>query len=63
MRKYLSDRNIVIILFVLVFITFSFAHEDSKALQEFSTKGSVSADNTIATPVKIAKLASPFKTQ
>ncbi|MCC7402120.1 MAG: hypothetical protein IT214_11610 [Chitinophagaceae bacterium] len=57
MRKYLSDRNLVIILFVLVLITFSFAHEDSKALQEFSTKGSVSADNGLNVPVKIVRLS------
>ncbi|MBS1620508.1 MAG: hypothetical protein JST10_16205 [Bacteroidetes bacterium] len=44
MRKYLSDRNLVIILFFLVFITFSFAHEDSKQLQQYSTQQSLSAD-------------------
>ena len=30
MRKFLSERNIAGLLFVLVIIAFSFAHEDSK---------------------------------
>jgi hypothetical protein len=34
MRSILSERNIVIALFVLVFITFSLAHEDSKVLEQ-----------------------------
>jgi hypothetical protein len=58
MRKYLSDRNLVVILFVLVLITFSFAHEDSKKLQQFSTDQSLSAENkTLTTPEKIVQIA------
>jgi len=34
MRKFLSERNIVVILFVLVLITFSFAQEDSKKMEQ-----------------------------
>ena len=30
MRKILSEKNIAGLLFVLVFVAFSFAHEDSK---------------------------------
>ena len=30
MRKILSEKNIAILLFVMVIIAFSFAHEDSK---------------------------------
>ena len=30
MRKILSEKNIAALLFVLVILTFSFAHEDSK---------------------------------
>lgn len=30
MRKILSERNIATLLFVLVLLAFSFAHEDSK---------------------------------
>jgi hypothetical protein len=30
MRKILSEKNIAAFLFVLVIVTFSFAHEDSK---------------------------------
>jgi len=30
MRKILSEKNVAALLFVLVIVTFSFAHEDSK---------------------------------
>ena len=34
MNRIISERHIVVVLFVLVFITFSFAHEDSKQLEQ-----------------------------
>ena len=34
MNRIISERHIVVVLFVLVFITFSFAHEDSKELEQ-----------------------------
>jgi hypothetical protein len=34
MKKILQEKNIVIVLFVLVLITFSFAHRDSKKLSQ-----------------------------
>jgi hypothetical protein len=34
MRSILSERNIVVVLFVLVFITFSLAHEDTKKMEQ-----------------------------
>lgn len=45
MRIILSEKKIVIILFILVFITFSLAHEDSKRLEQLYTTG-----NSINTP-------------
>jgi len=30
MRKFLSEKNIAALLFILVILAFSFAHEDSK---------------------------------
>ena len=38
MNKLISDRHIVVVLFVLVFITFSLAHEDSKDLEQFYSR-------------------------
>lgn len=35
MKKILQEKNIVIVLFILVLITFSFAHRDSKKLSQF----------------------------
>jgi len=35
MKRVFLEKNIVIVLFVLVLITFSFAHHDSKKLSQF----------------------------
>ena len=50
MKAYLSERNIVLALFVLVLISFSLAHEDSK-------KAGFLISGTPASPVQ-QKLAS-----
>lgn len=34
MKKILSERNLVVVLFILVCITFVFAHEDSKKMEK-----------------------------
>lgn len=34
MKAILSERNLVLVLFVMVFVIFSFAHEDSKKLEK-----------------------------
>ena len=36
MKRIISERHIVVVLFVLVFITFSLAHEDSKDLEQIN---------------------------
>jgi hypothetical protein len=36
MRRILSERNIVIVLFVMVLITFSLAQEDSKKMERLN---------------------------
>jgi hypothetical protein len=37
MKSILSERNIVVVLFVLVLITFSLAQEDSKKMEKMYT--------------------------
>jgi len=37
MRRFLSEKNIVVMLFVLVLITFSLAQEDSKKMERMYT--------------------------
>lgn len=37
MRAFLSERNLVVILFVMVLITFSLAQEDSKKMEKMYT--------------------------
>ena len=56
MKKYFSERNIVIVLFVLVLITFSLAQEDSK---RFTTNVENKAAKNITTslPEKAAHQA------
>lgn len=48
MRAILSEKNVVIILFVMVFIVFSFAHEDSKKMEKLYFNSS----SAIITPQK-----------
>jgi hypothetical protein len=43
MRSLLSERNIVVILFVMVLITFSLAQEDSKKMEQKYSGASVSS--------------------
>jgi hypothetical protein len=42
MKAFLSERNLVIVLFVMVLITFSLAQEDSKKMEKMYT-GSTTA--------------------
>ena len=50
MKKILSERNIAALLFLVVIVVFSFAHEDSKKRQSnYSTSfPSISKENTSA---------------
>lgn len=34
MKAIISERNLVIVLFIMVFISFSLAHEDSKKMEK-----------------------------
>jgi len=34
MKRILSEKNLVIMLFVMVFVIFSLAHEDSKKMEQ-----------------------------
>jgi len=52
MRKILSERNIVVILFIVALVVFSFAQEDAKKVE----KNFLNADagDLIATPKQTA---------
>ena len=52
MKRTLSERNLVIALFVLVLITFSFAQEDTRKME----KGFTAANSISASPVLMAEL-------
>jgi len=54
MRKsVLSEKNLVVVLFVMVFITFSFAEKDTKKIEKMfnqsSTSATISPDQTEST--------------
>jgi len=64
MRKILSEKNIAALLFVMVIVAFSFAHEDSKkrsvnynvsakSLSPDKNTGTISAAKTTAKPVEV----------
>ncbi|TAL41156.1 MAG: hypothetical protein EPN92_13385 [Chitinophagaceae bacterium] len=48
MKKILSERNFAAILFVLVFVAFSFAHEDSKKRDAYYNASYNSAPSAIS---------------
>ncbi|OSZ76908.1 hypothetical protein CAP36_10765 [Chitinophagaceae bacterium IBVUCB2] len=47
MRRFLSEKNIVVLLFVLVLITFSLAQEDSKKMERMYTGASTSTASSL----------------
>lgn len=63
MRSILSERNIVIALFVLVFITFSLAHEDSKVLEQKYLETTATATTEAAPAPAVSKETAPAKEQ
>ena len=49
MNSPLSEKNLVVVLFVLVLIIFSLAQEDSKKMDQFYGKGLPADTNTFTT--------------
>ena len=52
MKTILSEKNLVVFLFVMVLITFSLAHEDTKKMENLYNSGNTSADITPAEKVQ-----------
>ena len=50
MRSILSERNIVVVLFVMVFITFAMAHEDTKKMEQVFQGTGTPPVSIISTP-------------
>lgn len=49
MKSIFSERNVAVILFVMVLVTFSLAQEDSKKIEKMSTGVSFSTAATMIT--------------
>jgi hypothetical protein len=66
MRKILSERNFVVILFVVAFVVFSFAQEDAKKVEKMYRNADTTASSLISTPRQtagnIVKEDKPVKT-
>ena len=45
MRRFLTEKNIVIVLFVMVFIIFSFAENETKKIEQLYNGGRTSIKN------------------
>ncbi len=52
MRSILSERNIVAVLFVMVFVTFSLAHEDTKKYEQIYHGTNTTATLTETQPLQ-----------
>ena len=48
MRRILSEKNLVVILFVMVLITFSLAQEDSKKMEKLYSGANTSTASLLA---------------
>lgn len=48
MRRILSEKNLVVVLFVLVLITFAMAHEDTKKMEKAYAGVNATASSAIA---------------
>jgi hypothetical protein len=64
MRSILSERNVVVVLFVMVLITFSLAQEDSKKMEKMYSGTGISAisHQILVHPDKSAKNNPDLKT-
>lgn len=57
MRRILSEKNIVVILFVLVLITFSLAQEDSKKIEKLYTGAGTITATGLTTPSPVSQVS------
>ena len=58
MRAILSERNLVVVLFIMVMVTFALAHEDSKKMEQIYVGNKSSAGSSlVSTPSKEIKKA------
>ena len=62
MRRLLSEKNIVIVLFVMVFIIFSFAENETKKIEQLYNGGHTSIKNfPVVMPEAKAKIPTTLK--
>lgn len=55
MKAFLSERNIVVVLFVMVLITFSMAQEDTKKMEKMYSGANSTTVSQLFLPVTQAK--------
>jgi hypothetical protein len=50
MRRFLTERNLVVFLFAVVFVTFFFAENDSKKIERLYTPDQAAKFEPVASP-------------
>jgi hypothetical protein len=53
MRKFLSEKNIAVVLFVMVLVTFALAQEDSKKMERLHNGGAGVTAQQISIPASL----------
>lgn len=59
MKRILSERNLVVVLFVMVLITFSLAQEDSKKMERMQSSANASGSRILLAEQAKYELAKP----
>jgi hypothetical protein len=55
MRRILSERNLVVILFVMAFVVFVFAQEETKKIEkQYKGQETVASPELVPQPVKVS---------
>lgn len=60
MKTFLSERNIVVVLFIMVLVTFSLAQEDSKKIKKMYTGVQAQNARLLVQQNTITSAAQPF---
>ena len=61
MKKFFTERNFVVVLFIAAFIVFSFAQEDARKIEGRKGGAVVSTPSIISSPLQTADIITPVK--
>ena len=61
MRKILSEKNLVVILFIAALVVFSFAQEDARKVEKMYLEAGAAGSSLIKTPRQTAGISDGVK--